>query len=69
VALSGPHTHAYVAALITTLVSLAADDGDLLAVARRWPPGRRVDLFADQADSLPDPPERFNDGLPSAIWA
>ena len=53
VALSGPHTHAYVAALITTLVSLAADDGDLLAVARRWQPGRRVDLLLTRRIPFP----------------
>jgi len=42
-----------VAAHITTLVSLAADDGDLLAVARRWPPGRRVDLLLTRRIPFP----------------
>jgi predicted RNase H-like nuclease len=43
----------------------AAVDDVLDAAVVAWS-GRRV--LSGQADSLPDPPEVFSDGWPSAIW-
>ena len=46
-------------------VAGAVVDDALDAAVAAWS-GRRVLL--GQADSLPDPPEMFSDGWPSAIW-
>jgi predicted RNase H-like nuclease len=56
---------ATVGILVDTSVVGAAVDDLLDAAVVSWS-GRRV--LSGQADSLPDPPEVFSDGWPSAIW-
>jgi predicted RNase H-like nuclease len=56
---------ASVGIMVETAIAGAGVDDVLDAAAAAWS-GRRI--LSGEADPLPDPPEVFGDGWPSAIW-